>query len=331
MIEALPADTRFGYGKKRMIELCGLSSTRYYRILSDDSYIIAQELRDARDDRDVAKIRQALERWPFPMGMRQIFMQLPRVAGVSFSLCKIRRLTKKYGIVCNVRRPKNAIRARKEWMKAHVKPNLLQRKFRLHRPGEVVLSDVTYLNYAHGARRAYGSSAIDPVTGRLLTFCVSENNDLALGLDTLTKLSDIPDLELKMFHSDQGILYLSDDFQEKVREMGMEQSMSKRGNCWDNSPQESFFGHFKDEVNFGECDTFEELKDLIERYSEYYNNDRCQWTRNRMPPIEYESYLKSMTDEEFSRYLEKEEEVYKRMQETSATRARLRAKTLGPA
>lgn len=331
MIEALPADTRFGYGKKRMIELCGLSSTRYYRILSDDSYIIAQELRDARDDRDVAKIRQALERWPFPMGMRQIFMQLPRVAGVSFSLCKIRRLTKKYGIVCNVRRPKNAIRARKEWMKAHVKPNLLQRKFRLHRPGEVVLSDVTYLNYAHGARRAYGSSAIDPVTGRLLTFCVSENNDLALGLDTLTKLSDIPDLELKMFHSDQGILYLSDDFQEKVREMGMEQSMSKRGNCWDNSPQESFFGHFKDEVNFGECDTFEELKDLIERYSEYYNNDRCQWTRNRMPPIEYESYLKSMTDEEFSRYLEKEEEVYKRMQETSAARARLRAKTLGPA
>ena len=330
MIEALPVDTRYGYGRKRLIELCGLSSTRYYRILSDDAYIIVQELRNTQDDRDVAKIRQVLERWPFPMGARQICMQLPRVADVSFSLSKIRRLTKKYGIVCNVRRPRNAVRVRKEWVQEHVKPNLVQRKFRLHRPGKVFLSDVTYLNYAHGTRRAYGSSVIDSVSGRLLTFCVSENNDLALGLDTLTKLSDIPKMEKALFHTDQGILYLSDKFQDKVKEMGMNQSMSKRGNCWDNSPQESFFGHFKDEVNFDECDTFEELKGLIERYSDYYNNDRCQWTRNRMPPIEYESYLKSMTDEEFSRYLEKEEEVYEQKREDSAAKAKLRAQTLGP-
>ena len=328
--DALPADAEQGYGKKELIAMCGLSKTRYYRILSDESYVMTEELRNSKDDEDVKKIRQVLDRYPFPMGIRQIFMQLPRVTGESFGLNKLRRLMKKYGITCMVRRPRNANRAKREWLKEHVKPNLLRRRFRLHRPGEVILSDVTYLTYAHGTRRAYGSSAIDPVTGKLLTFCVSKNNDLALGLNTLTKLSEIPGLENALFHSDQGILYLTDEFQNRVREMGMTQSMSKRGNCWDNSPQESFFGHFKDEVAYEDCAEFEDLKKLIESYSEYYNSARCQWTRNRMTPEEYEKYLLGMTDEEFSGYLEKEEEKYRQMQEAAAAKAKLRAKALGP-
>ena len=329
-IDALPTDNAQGYGKKELIELCGMSKTRYYRILSDESYVIREELRNSRDDVDVAKIRQVLERFPFPMGIRQIFMQMPRVTGVSFSLNKLRRLMKKYGITCPVRRPRNTNRVKREWLKEHVKPNLLRRRFRLHRPGEVILTDVTYLTYAHGIRRAYGSSAIDPVTGKLLTFCISERNDLALGLDTLTKLSEIPGLEPALLHSDQGILYLTDEFQNRVKEMRMTQSMSKRGNCWDNSPQESFFGHFKDEVLYEDCTSFEELKKLIDLYSVYYNDERCQWTRNRMTPVEYEKYLREMTEEEFSGYLENEERKYRQMQEASVTRAKLRARTLGP-
>ena len=328
--DALPADAAQGYGKNELIAMCGLSKTRYYRILSDESYVMTEELRNSRDDEDVKKIRQVLERYPFPMGIRQIFMQLPRVTGLSFSLNKLRRLLKKYGISCQVRRPRNANRAKREWLKERVKPNLLRRRFRLHRPGEVVLSDVTYLTYAHGSRRAYGSSAIDPVTGKLLTCCVRTNNDLALGLNPLTKLSEVPGLEHALFHSDQGILYLTDEFQNRVREMGMTQSMSKRGNCWDNSPQESFFGHFKDEVAFEDCAEFEDLKKLIESYSEYYNSARCQWTRNRMTPEEYEKYLLGMTDEEFSGYLEKEEKKYRQMQEAAAAKAKQRAKALGP-
>ena len=329
-IEELTTSNAQGYSKKALIEMCGLSGTRYYRVLSDESYIMTEELQNTRDDEDVAKIRQVLEKHSFPLGIRQIYMQLPRVTGVSFSLNKIRRLMRKNNITCQVRRPRNALKAKREWLKEHVRPNLLHRRFRLHRPGEVILSDVTYLTYAHGTRRAYGSSAIDSVTGRLLTFCVSEKNDLALGLDTLARLSEIPGMEQAMFHSDQGILYLSDDFQDRLKEMGMTQSMSKRGNCWDNSPQESFFGHFKDEVSFEDCKSFAELKKLIDNYSEYYNNERCQWTRNRMTPVEYDRYLRAMTDEEFSSYLEKEEGKYRQMQESSSVRAKLRAGTLGP-
>ena len=55
------------------------------------------------------------------------------------------------------------------------------------------------------------------------------------------------------------------------------QSMSRRGNCWDNAPQESFFGHMKDEIDYKSCETIEELKILIDDYMDYYNNERCQW------------------------------------------------------
>ena len=67
--------------------------------------------------------------------------------------------------------------------------------------------------------------------------------------------------------------------------------MSRRGNCWDNAPQESFFGHLRDEVDIKSCNTFEELSDLIADYIDYYNNDRYQWNLNRMTPIQYRNFL----------------------------------------
>ena len=67
--------------------------------------------------------------------------------------------------------------------------------------------------------------------------------------------------------------------------------MSRRGNCWDNAPMESFFGHFKDEVDYKECQSFEELHKLIEEYIEEYNSKRYQWSLNRMTPAQYRSHL----------------------------------------
>jgi transposase InsO family protein len=67
--------------------------------------------------------------------------------------------------------------------------------------------------------------------------------------------------------------------------------MSRKGNCIDNAPIESFFGHLKDEVDFKECKTFEELKEQIDKYIFYYNHKRCQRHRNKMTPAQYKHYL----------------------------------------
>ena len=73
--------------------------------------------------------------------------------------------------------------------------------------------------------------------------------------------------------------------------MNMVQSMSRRGNCIDNAPIESFFGHFKDDVDYRACKTFEALRLLIAQYVQYYNNERQQWDRKKMTPVGYRNHL----------------------------------------
>jgi transposase InsO family protein len=259
-------------------------------------------------------------------------MQMPDHMRETFAISKIRRLLRKAGIKTKVRGENPARQRMDKFLEKNRKPNLLKREFRLHRPNEVRLTDVTYLEYGSDdekKKRAYGSSCIDPVTGKLLVFHVSENNDLELALDTLERLSEYPAVEGALFHSDQGILYFTDEFQKKLVEMGMVQSMSKRGNCWENAPQESFFGHFKDECRYGSCESFEQLKAMIDEYAWYYNNERHQWNRKRMTPVRYEAYLLSLDDEGFAEYLRSEQEKYDKMKAKAEEKAIEKAKTLG--
>ena len=240
-------------------------------------------------------------------------------------------LMKEMEIQSTVRGANPARRGALRHLKQNVKPNLLKRTFRLHRPGEVYLTDVTYLKYGRG-RLAYGSASIDSVTGRVYSFNVSEYNNLELVEETVRNLPQMEDAyeALKpMLHSDQGVLYLADEFQELVAELGFVQSMSKRGNCWDNAPQESFFGHFKDECSYRKAQTLEELQGEIQRYFHYYNEVRGQWNRNKMTPVKFEEYLRNMSDKEFEQWREKEEERYNGMKQRAREKAIERAQTLG--
>jgi len=73
------------------------------------------------------------------------------------------------------------------------------------------------------------------------------------------------------------------------------QSMSRRGNCWDNAPQESFFGHMKDEIRdeIANCPTFDAVLDRINDWMDYYNTDRYQWDLMKLSPTEYFRYLQT--------------------------------------
>lgn len=67
--------------------------------------------------------------------------------------------------------------------------------------------------------------------------------------------------------------------------------MSKRGNCWDNAPQESFFDHVKDDVDLKNCLIFDELEASIDNYMDYYNNYRHQWGLKKLAPVQYRNQL----------------------------------------
>lgn len=328
-IKNLSSDPGRKFNTRYILSLMNLSRASYYAILKNENYGNTFTQRIIQDEEDAEKIRFVMEYKGFAKGSRQIYMMLPNLTGKSMGLKKIRRIMKSYGITSSIRKSiPSSKRMGGAALKKNTKQDLLKRRFRLYRPNQVRLTDSTYLTYGNG-RRAYASSLLDPVTGRLIAFLVSEHNDLEFALETLRQSDTHPCSEGAIYHSDQGTVYLSGTFQQEVINHGFVQSMSKRGNCQDNAPQESFFGHFKDECKYSECESIDELRNLVAEYADYYNHERGMWDRGRMTPIEYEKHLLSMTEEEFSDYLTKEEEKYKKMKEEATKRAIERAKSLG--
>ena len=147
-------------------------------------------------------------------------------------------------------------------------------------------------------QKAYLSTILDASTNEILAHNVSKSLKIDIVTDTIDKLVYNNKQLLRddsFIHSDQGVHYTSPIFQKRVKKNKLGQSMSRRGNCWDNAPQESFFGHLKDETNLRECETFKELIEEIDNYVNYHNNYRPQWNLKKMTPIEYRNHLLGTT------------------------------------
>ena len=156
-----------------------------------------------------------------------------------------------------------------------------------------MLTDITYLPYSN-SNMAYLSTIKDGSTNEILAYNLSDRITLDIATNTIHNLIENPNVKLAkdaFIHSDQGSHYTSPTFQKLLKSKKLGQSMSRRGNCWDNAPQESFFGHMKDEINYKSCSTLEELQLIIDDYIDYYNNDRCQWNLKKLTPVQYRNQL----------------------------------------
>ena len=264
----------------------GVSRSGYYNYLSNES---KRERREEIDIKVRDDILMAISFRGYKKGSRSIKMLLEDKFGICYNRKRIMRIMRKYNIVCPIRRKKYKYKVTKEHK---VCKNYLQREFKQNVPGKVMLTDISYLQYGN-AQTAYLSTILDASTNEILSFKVRENMKLDLVISTLNELKDNQFVHFDdgMIHSDQGWHYTNPQFRIRAAEMGLQQSMSRRGNCWDNAPQESFFGHLKDEVDIKHCNTFDELHTLISDYIDYYNNDRYQWNLNKMTPIQYRNYL----------------------------------------
>lgn len=264
----------------------GVSRSGYYNYLSNES---KRERREEIDIKVRDDILMAISFRGYKKGSRSIKMLLEDKFGICYNRKRIMRIMRKYNIVCPIRRKKYKYKVTKEHK---VCKNYLQSEFKQNVPGKVMLTDISYLQYGN-AKTAYLSTILDASTNEILSFKVRENMKLDLVISTLNELKDNQFVHFDdgMIHSDQGWHYTNPQFRIRAAEMGLQQSMSRRGNCWDNAPQESFFGHLKDEVDIKHCNTFDELHTLISDYIDYYNNDRYQWNLNKMTPIQYRNYL----------------------------------------
>ena len=275
-----------------LCKVSGVSRSGYYNYFTDKSKIT----RDALDKADELVRDNILKAYNFKgrkKGARQIKMTLEGQFGIVYNLKRIRRVMKKYNIICPIRKANPYRRMMKATREHSVLPNSLKRNFKQDIPGKVLLTDITYLFYGKG-QKAYLSTIKDASTNEILAYNVSDSLRLDIATDTIHKLKKNRSIKLHkdaFIHSDQGVHYTSPIFQKLVKKYGLGQSMSRRGNCWDNAPQESFFGHFKDEAYIKTCETLDQLKKEIKQYMIYYNKYRYQWDLKKMTPVQYRNHL----------------------------------------
>jgi len=273
-----------------MCALAGVTRSGYYNwVRSDD----ARTKRELQDRSDFALILEAYHHRGYAKGARGIYMRL-RHQGIRMNLKKIRRLMHKFGLFCPIRKANPYRRMARAMRTNAVADNHVKREFKMHGPRKILLTDITYIPFNH--QFCYLSVVKDAFTEQVLSYVPSESLELDFVLETMEQLILKHGITFEtdmLIHSDQGCHYTSIKFRELLKDHGIRQSMSRRGNCWDNAPQESFFGHMKDELS-EKAQTWKEFSDVcasIDDWMEYYNNERYQWGLEKLSPNQYYNYI----------------------------------------
>lgn len=214
-------------------------------------------------------------------------MALERL-GLLVSLNKVKRIKRQYGLVTKIRR-KNKFRMLSKQGEEHsVVENLVRREFDIKTSDRIYSTDITMIDYGQG-KKAYLSAVKDLGTKEVLLHTVSSQITMDIAQKGLKELLTRLPLRVRkklIVHSDQGTHYTHKGFRELLKEVKVNQSMSRKGNCLDNAPIESFFGHLKDEMDLGACRNIDELVIETAKYIDYYNNQRPQWGLKKRTPAE---------------------------------------------
>lgn len=270
--------------------ILGVSRSGYYNYVKNISFYKEQENADI-ESRDY--ILKAINFKGYEKGSRSVKMLLENDFGIIYNRKKIQRIMRKYDIKCPIRKANPYRRMAKATKEHCVVPNKLNRQFKQGLPGEVLLTDITYIKYGN-SKTAYLSVIKDNASSDVLAYHTSDSISLDIATTTINKLIKSHKNGLRegvFIHSDQGVHYTSPTFQKLLNKHNIGQSMSRRGNCWDNAPQESFFGHMKDVVDFKSCQSLAEVIEKVDHYIDYYNNYRYQWGLKKMTPIQYRNHL----------------------------------------
>jgi transposase InsO family protein len=267
---------RHEFQLSHLLEAAHLSrSTFYYQLQALD-----------RPDSDACLKREIAEiyhRHEGRYGYRRITAELKK-KGDSINHKTVQRLMGLLGL-------KSVVRVKK--YRAHrgtvgvVAPNLLDRQFEASEPNRKWATDVTEFNVA--GKRLYLSPVMDLFNGEIVAYQTSTSPTLNMISSMLKKAFQRlgPD-EKPMLHSDQGWHYQHPTYRILLAERGITQSMSRKGNCYDNAAMESFFGTLKAEYfRLKRFESIEELNSGLSRYIRYYNHQRIKMGLNGMSPVEF--------------------------------------------
>ena len=176
-----------------------------------------------------------------------------------------------------------------------IAPNLLKRDFSATAPNEKWVTDVT--EFALFGEKIYLSPILDLHSSDLVSYVISERPVLSMVMNMLDAAArQLPLGAAPILHSDQGWQYQHKQYQRKLAEYGIVQSMSRKGNCLDNAVMENFFGLLKSELLYlQEFDSMEQFKCELVEYLDYYNNRRIKAKLKGLPPAIHRQQALSAT------------------------------------
>lgn len=268
-----------GYPVAKLCETAGIARSSYYKWL--------RRLDSASDKENSAVIKEMLriyEEFQGIYGYRRLTMNVNRSLGKNYNHKRIYRLMKAVNIKSVIRRKKKRYISSTPSITAE---NVLKREFSEDKPNVKWLTDVTEFKLTNG-KKAYLSAILDLGDKSIVSYVLGHSNNNPLVFQTFDQaLASNPGAK-PLFHSDRGFQYTNRQFKYKLDKAGMIQSMSRIGRCIDNGPMEGFWGTIKSEMYYlRKFHTYEELKQAVDNYIEFYNKGRLQKNLKCLTPIEY--------------------------------------------
>lgn len=279
---------------KLLLEISGVASSTY-------KYNNKNKNKDYKNNDIMDKIKKCFENHKGRYGYRRITLTL-QAEGLVINHKKVKRLMKVMNLFGYV--PKAKYRSYKGDMNGTVKNLLLEkhideeehttkylRVFSTEHANQIWGTDVTEFHIATG--KLYFSPILDFHTREIISYNISKSPNFEQIKDMISKaFNQYIDLKKLIFHSDQGWQYQMKAYHQLLKDKGINQSMSRKGNCLDNAPMENFFGVMKKEMFLGKEYSFHSLEALeiaIEEYIEYYNNKRISLKLKGLTPVQYRS------------------------------------------
>lgn len=264
-----------------MCELLEVSNSAYYAWRSREPS--DHELRDRELG---ALIREVFEEHQERYGAVRVWKEL-QARGVDVGRDRVARIMRETGLVARSRRTRKP-RTTDSSHDYRIAPNLLERDFVTQGLDEVWLADITYLPTREGW--LYLHAVLDLHSRRLIGWAIRDSLHRQGALDALSSaLANREPAPGALHHSDRGVQYASDDYQAMLKAAGLTCSMSRKGDCWDNAPMESFFGRLKEELGVEVFETKAAARQAVFKYIEmYYNRVRRHSALGYISPEEFE-------------------------------------------
>lgn len=236
----------------------------------------------------VDEIKEIISESRGTYGYRRVTIAL-RKKGIVVNHKKVLRLMRENNLLCKKFHRRSRGYSSFKGKVGKIAENILDRNFEVNKPNEVWVSDVTEFKIPNSETKLYLSPIMDLFNNEIISFSLSTSPNVAFTNQSLSKaIAKLPSNHHLMIHTDQGFHYQHKSWVKTLEENGIKQSMSRRGNCLDNSPMENFFGILKQEIYYGvKYTSIEALSKEIERYINWYNHDRIKIKLNGLSPIDY--------------------------------------------